>query len=99
MCPRSSDPFYVVTYYINLVTTSRTFIKDKYLVNSLFKSNLYEWLTLLSSTCMNQYYVRIVSTDKYLYIKRGGKPFLKDTYLLHSLFNYISSTYMNVQPV
>ena len=24
MCPRSSDPFYIVTYYIKLVTTSWT---------------------------------------------------------------------------
>ena len=24
VCPRSSDPFYVVTYYIKWVTTSRT---------------------------------------------------------------------------
>ena len=24
VCPRSSDPFYVVTYYIKLVTTSWT---------------------------------------------------------------------------
>ena len=25
VCPRSSDPFYVVTYYIELVTTSWTY--------------------------------------------------------------------------
>ena len=35
VCPRSSDPFYVVTYYINWVTTSW-----KYTVVSHFISNL-----------------------------------------------------------
>ena len=28
MCPRSSDPFYVVTYYMKLVTTSWTYCKS-----------------------------------------------------------------------
>ena len=27
VCPRSSDPFYVVTYYINWVTTSWTYCR------------------------------------------------------------------------
>ena len=32
VCPRSSDPFYVVSYYINWVTTSWTYGIVKYLI-------------------------------------------------------------------
>ena len=30
VCPRSSDPFYIVTYYIKWVTTSWTYIVKKF---------------------------------------------------------------------
>ena len=29
MCPRISDPFYIVSYYIKWVTTSGTYIKKR----------------------------------------------------------------------
>ena len=40
VCPRSNDPFYIVTYYIKWVTTSWTYKKMSY-VKVLFYSFSY----------------------------------------------------------
>ena len=38
VCPRSSDPFYIVTYYIRWVTTSWTQSMDAYVTSMVFDS-------------------------------------------------------------
>ena len=35
VCPRSSDPFYIATYYIEWVTTSWIYSQKKYITNNL----------------------------------------------------------------
>ena len=48
VCPRSSDPFYVVSYYIKLVTTSWTY-SIFWLDEPIFRSEALQW-TCLSFT-------------------------------------------------
>ena len=38
ICPRSSDPFYIVTYYIKLVTTS-------WIISTLVDKYCFTWTT------------------------------------------------------
>ena len=38
VCPRSSDPFYIETYYINWVTTSWTYSKSVKIISMIFLS-------------------------------------------------------------
>ena len=56
ICPRSSDPFYIVSYYINLVTSSWThstrngcpeWYREFYLLNVFFRSTAVENFTLV----------------------------------------------------
>ena len=40
ICPRSSDPFYIVSYYIKLVTTSWTYSAIKLLTTEIVEARI-----------------------------------------------------------
>ena len=91
VCPRSSDPFFIVSYYIKWITTSWTYSMDAHVI--LGSTNSVS-LSLGISLSILYIYIYLLPGQILDESKRGGPPHLS---LLSSFHLYSACNHSNLQ--